>query len=107
MNAAIQKSAGSDDDRSGANASRVLQFNSDRALIFNDEIGDDALTQTQIWRGFQSAPDLESIQCAVGLRARCANRRPTRAVEQAKLDTGSIDHTPHNSAECINLPNQM
>ena len=105
--ATVKKSAGGDDYRLGADSTRVLQLDPNRALVLNDQVSHNALAQAKVWRRFQSSAHLQAIECAVGLRSRGPNGGPARSVKQAKLNPGSIDKTAHDPAEGVNLSDKM
>jgi hypothetical protein len=48
-----------------------------------------------------------SVELAIGLCARPAHRRPLAAIEQAKLDSGSVGDAAHQAIERVDLTNQV
>src|SRR5688572_4794403 len=57
--------------------------------------------------GFQDLPHLRPVQTPVGLGTRRLNCRPTRAVQQPKLNPSPVDHAAHNAAEGVYLSDNM
>jgi hypothetical protein len=107
VNQTVQESPGRDDDGVSAKAASVFQDDPGQSSVIQNEIDDFALPQMEIRSRFERAPHLRAITHAVRLRAWRLNRRPARAVEQTKLDTGSIDDATHNAAERVDLADEM
>ena len=57
--------------------------------------------------GFTGVFDFELVVFLIGLSPRSSDRRSTRSVEAAELDTGAVDIDSHLAAECIDLLNHM
>src|SRR6185503_8573360 len=107
MNLAIEKSAGGNDNRLGAQPPRVLQLNATDATFVDQEICDQALPEAEIRSGFQGATHFNSIKRSVSLSPRRLDRRPARTVQEPELDSGAIDNAAHDAAQGVNLPDQM
>ena len=61
----------------------------------------------QIWRCFEHAAHLGAVQTAVGLGPRRLDRRAARTVKKSKLNARPVNHAAHNTAERVNLANDV
>jgi hypothetical protein len=107
MNEAIKKRAGCYDDGTRTKPPAVLEFNAHELSVVQNEVDDLTLTKMQIRRRFECSPHLVAVTRTIRLRSRGLHRRATRTIQQPKLDSGSVNDAPHDSAERIDLPHQM
>src|SRR5688572_21596842 len=103
----IQKSPCRDDDRLRSETSPVLQSHAGKTTITEHKIDDFALTQMQIWSGFQRPAHLGAIAHAIRLRPRRLHGRSARTIKEPKLNASAVDDAAHDSAQRINLSHQV
>jgi len=107
VNESIEKCACRDDNRVRTHSARVLEFNTLDAAFRKQQASNQTLAKAEVWGSFKGAPHLDAIKGTIRLCSRGAHRRATGSIQQAKLNSGSIDYSSHDPTERIYLANQM
>src|SRR5581483_8184573 len=84
-----------------------LSLDALNCAVFNKQRFHAALTQGEARTIFQNPLHPLTVECLVGLCARCANRWPLLGVEDSKLNSGLVDRKPHLAAERVDFLHQV
>ena len=75
--------------------------------ILQNQIHNLSLLDKQIPLPLKHLPHSHPIQCLIALRPRRPHRRPTRSIQQPKLNPAGIRDLAHHATQRIHLPHQM
>jgi hypothetical protein len=75
--------------------------------LVNDEVYNLSLFDEEVLLALQDLAHLDAIERLVALRSRRPYRRPTRCVQQPKLDPGRVRNLAHHTTERIYLADQV
>src|SRR5262249_47269396 len=78
----------------------------DAARVLEELLGH-ALENREVRARAQALAGETRIRRAVALRPRAPDGRPARAVQDAELNAGGVGEGPHQSAESVDLANQL
>jgi hypothetical protein len=107
MNSTVEERSGCNDDCRRAKSPAILHYNSRYSSIAHYQVHHHALTQLQIWHGFQRLSHFAAIQRAICLSSWRLYSSASRAIQQPELNTRPICHAAHHTAECIYLSHQV
>ena len=107
MDQAAQKRPGGQHHRATADPSPVCQHHSRDSVLRHGEIHDFPFDNGQSVLFTDSRLHRLTVELAVGLRARAANRRPFATIEKPELDTCRIGNPPHEAVQSVDLANQV
>ncbi len=104
---AVQERARGDHDGAGANHFAAQQLHAGYTTSFDHQPRDVSFEDREAWRSCQPFADPGAVALLVGLRARCPHRRAAAPVQHLELDAGGVDGLAHQTAESIDLPDQL
>ena len=108
---AAHEGAGAENDRRGPIDRAAGDANAADALLtaagFHHEVLDGLLAERQSRLLLAEAADFLLIGPLVGLRPRAVHGRPLAAVEHAEVDGGGVDGAAHESAQGVDLADQL
>ena len=107
MNQPVQKRSGGDHDGPRSNPSPIHDLDPAHLPTAQNETDNFRLSQEQTGLPLQNSSHLYAVFRLIRLTAGGLNRRAAAAVEQTKLDAGSIGHFAHDAAEGVYLTHQM
>jgi hypothetical protein len=107
VNQTIQKRSGRDYDSLSAKLSPIFEHDTRELAVIDHKVDNFSLPQMEIRRSFKRTTHLGAVSHAIRLRPRRLNRRSARTIEQAKLNSGTIDDTSHDPAERIDLSHKV
>src|SRR5205809_7954557 len=103
----VEKRAGRDHDRAARVRVTVLECEADNAIARNDQTTGPANEPRDVGLAVERVPDPAAVDALVGLSARRPDRGTAAAIEQLELNTGRVDGSAHQSAERVDLADQV
>jgi hypothetical protein len=107
MHETIEKCPCSQDNSSRRKPPAVNKFNAKHPPVSDQELYYLGLLQKQIWHLLERPPHHRAIDRPIRLRAWRLHGRTTASVEQSELNSRSIRHNSHYSAERVDFSNYM
>ncbi len=112
MHDRLQKCAGGQDNRLGEVLCIATNGDADDSLTpatvrFGDQVFDHFLPQVEIFLLFDLQLDVLLVGLFVGLGAGAVHGRPFAAIQQAKLNSGCIDRSTHQSAQGVDFADDL
>jgi hypothetical protein len=104
---ASQKSAGGEDDAARAEIQAHLRAHAGDAVAVEQQVVDRLLEQGQLGLVLHRVADEGAVQRSIGLAARGAHGRTLARVEPSPLDARGIGGLRHDTAECVDLLDQV
>jgi hypothetical protein len=109
----VEEGSGGDDDGPGKDAAAVAELESDDLLplaagVFGEKHVDDfGLLDEESGLRLEHLAHLHAILLLVALRAGRPDGGASRSIEQAELDADGVRDLAHDSAERVDLANEM
>ena len=107
MNFAVQECPDSQYNRFGSEFQSHPGHCTGNGIVFNDKIFNRLLENHQVRLVFQCGAHCQTVKHAVSLSTGGMNCRSFAGVQGSELNTGTVSGMCHQSAECIDLFNQM
>ncbi len=102
-----QERARRQNDSPGTEFCTITSSDTTHAPRFHDKVGYFTFNDLYFLMGFHFCKHTGSVYFSICLRSRTLYRRAFTSVQQSKLYTCVISHSPHNAVKCVNFPDQM
>ena len=107
VNEAVQKRAGRHDERPALDTRAVFQRQSRDTPVLDEDPPGPAEDPPMLGSAWSASRIHSAVSPFVSLRARRPYRRAAAAIEHLELDAGRVDRAPHQSAERVDLGNEV
>ena len=86
---------------------QFLSVRTENYAVFNDQVDYFGLLDEEVGLGFEDFAHLDAVKSFVALRAGRPDGGPAGGVEEAELDAGGVGDLAHDSAEGVDLADEM